>query len=143
MNIERLKEQIEKHEGKRRKAYQDTLGHWTIGIGHLIKLPDEEYLLKANLKDYEIEHFFNTDLNQAINDARNFIGETSINEVAFEVIVNMAFNLGYPKLSQFVKLQKALRENDYFKASQEMLNSRWKNQVPNRANELALIMENA
>ena len=143
MNIERLKNQIEKHEGKRRKAYEDTLGNWTIGIGHLIKLPDEEYLLKANLKDYEIEHLFNTDLNQAINDARNFIGESSINETAFEVIVNMAFNLGYPKLSQFVKLQKALQENDYTKASQEMLNSRWAKQVPNRASELALIMEDA
>lgn len=143
MNIERLKNQIEKHEGKRRKAYEDTLGNWTIGIGHLIKLPDEEYLLKANLKDYEIEHFFNTDLNQAINDARNFIGESSINETAFEIIVNMAFNLGYPKLSQFVKLQKALQENDYQKASQEMLNSRWAKQVPNRASELALIMEDA
>lgn len=143
MDIEELKKQIKEHEGVRKKAYKDSLGHWTIGIGHLIKVPDEEYLKHLTLKDYEIEHIFITDLNQAIDDARKFIDEASVSETAFSIIVNMAFNLGYTRLSKFVKLQQALEENDYVKASQEMLDSRWAKQVPNRANELALMMEEA
>lgn len=137
MNIERLKRQIEEHEGKRRKAYEDTLGNWTIGIGHLIKLPDEEFLLKAELKDYEIEHLFTTDLNQAIDDARKFVDEHSINDIAFEIIVDMAFNLGLPKLSKFKRLKQALIDNDYVRASEEMLASLWARQLPNRSKALA------
>ena len=143
MDIENLKKQIKEHEGVRKKAYKDSLGHWTIGIGHLIKVPDEEYLKHLILKDYEIEQIFITDLNQAIDDARKFIDEASVSETAFSIIVNMAFNLGYTRLSKFVKLQQSLEENDYVKASQEMLDSRWAKQVPNRANELALMMEEA
>lgn len=141
MNIERLKKQIIEHEGFRNKAYPDTLGNWTTGIGHLIKLPDEEYLINTRLKDYEVEHIFNTDLNQAIDDARKFIDEHSIKEEAFEIIVDMSFNLGLPKLSQFKNLKQALENGDYVRASQEMLSSRWAKQLPNRAGNLAKKME--
>ena len=51
MNIERLKKQIKQHEGIRNQAYPDTLGNWTTGVGHLIKLPDEEYLINTKLKE--------------------------------------------------------------------------------------------
>jgi len=137
MNIERLKAQIREHEGFRNKAYPDTLGNWTIGVGHLIKLPDEEYLINIRLKDYEVEHIFNTDLNQAIDDARKFVDEKLIHEEAFEIIVDMAFNLGLTRLSQFKKFQQALINNNYEKASEEMLDSRWAKQLPYRSKKLA------
>ncbi len=143
MNIERLKKQLIESEGLRYKAYKDHLGHWTIGIGHLIKLPEEEYLLQGSLKEYEVNQIFINDLNQAIDDARKFIDEHSINDIAFEIVVDMAFNLGGPRLSQFVKFKKALIDNDYVKASEEMLDSRWAKQVPNRAGRLATLMSDA
>ena len=147
MNIERIKKQITLSEGKRRKAYPDPLdptnpNKMTIGIGHLIKLPDEEYLLKAELKDYEIDQIFMSDLNQAIDDARKFIDEYSIHERAFEIIVYMAFNLGLPRLSQFKRLKQALIHNDYVRASEEMLSSLWHRQLPNRSSRLAEEMRN-
>jgi GH24 family phage-related lysozyme (muramidase) len=37
VNIERLKKQIIESEGLRYRAYQDHLGNWTIGVGHLLK----------------------------------------------------------------------------------------------------------
>lgn len=147
MNLERLKKQLIESEGKRRKAYPDPLdptnpNKMTIGIGHLIKLPDEEYLLKAELKDYEIDQIFISDLNQAIDDARKFIDEYSIHERAFEIIVDMAFNLGLPRLSQFKRLKQALIHNDYVRASEEMLASLWHRQLPNRSSRLAEEMRN-
>lgn len=137
MNIERLKTQIIEHEGLRYKAYKDTLGNWTIGVGHLVKLPDEEYLLRGSLKEYEVMQIFDTDLNQAIDDARKFVDEYSINDIAFEIIVDMAFNLGLPKLSKFKRLKQALIDNDYVRASEEMLASLWARQLPNRSKALA------
>ena len=143
MDIERLKKQIIANEGVRKTAYKDTLNNWTIGVGHLIKLPDEEYLLDKELTDLEVEQIFITDLNQAIDDARKFIDADSIPDEAFEVVVDMAFNLGLPKLMAFQNFQQALRDKDFVKASFEMLDSLWAKQLPNRSNRLAKIMRDA
>lgn len=143
MNIDKLKEQIKHSEGVRTTAYKDTLNNWTTGVGHLIKLPDEEYLLEKELTDLEVDQIFTTDLNQAIDDARKFIDADSIPEEAFFVVVDMAFNLGLPKLMRFQNFQQALRDQDYKKASFEMLDSLWAKQLPNRSKRLAKQMRNA
>ena len=137
MNIEKLKAQVIHSEGIRTTAYKDTLNNWTIGVGHLIKIPDEEYLLDKELTDLEVDQIFTTDLNQAIDDARKFIDVDSLSEEAFFVVVDMAFNLGLPKLMRFQNFQQALKEKDYKKASREMLNSLWARQLPNRSKRLA------
>jgi len=137
MNIERLKKQVIANEGVRKTAYKDTLNNWTIGVGHLIKLPDEEYLLDKELTDIEVDQIFTTDLNQAIDDARKFIDADSIPEEAFHVVIDMAFNLGLPKLMAFQNFQQALRDKDFVKASFEMLDSLWAKQLPNRSKRLA------
>ena len=143
MDIERLKKQVIANEGVRKTAYKDTLNNWTIGVGHLIKLPDEEYLLDKELTDLEVDQIFITDLNQAIDDARKFINADSIPDEAFEVVVDMAFNLGLPKLMAFQNFQQALRDKDFVKASYEMLDSLWAKQLPNRSKRLAKIMRDA
>lgn len=137
MNIEKLKAQVIHSEGIRTTAYKDTLNNWTIGVGHLIKIPDEEYLLDKELTDLEVDQIFTTDLNQAIDDARKFIDVDSLSEEAFFVVVDMAFNLGLPKLMRFQNFQQALKEKDYKKASREMLDSLWARQLPNRSKRLA------
>ena len=143
MNIDKLKKQIIANEGMRKTAYKDTLNNWTIGVGHLIRLPDEEYLLDKELTDMEVDQILTTDLNQAIDDARKFIDADSINEEAFHVVVDMAFNLGLPKLMRFQNFQAALKENNYVKASFEMLDSLWAKQLPNRSKRLAKQMRDA
>lgn len=137
MNIERLKKQVIANEGMRKTAYKDTLDNWTTGVGHLIRLPDEEYLIEKELTDIEVDQIFTTDLNQAIDDARKFIDADTIPEEAFEVVIDMAFNLGLPRLMKFQNFQQALKEKDYKKASREMLNSLWAKQLPNRSKRLA------
>ncbi len=137
MNIEKLKAQVIHSEGIRTTAYKDTLNNWTIGVGHLIKIPDEEYLLDKELTDLEVDQIFTTDLNQAIDDARKFIDIDNLSEDAFFVVVDMAFNLGLPKLMRFQNFQQALKEKDYKKASREMLDSLWARQLPNRSKRLA------
>ena len=141
MNIERLKRSIKENEGVRNSAYKDHLGNWTTGVGHLIRLPYEDYLIEKQLTDIEVDQIFITDLNQAIDDARKFIDADTIDELAFEIVIDMAFNLGLPKLSQFKNFQQALKDKDYKRASMEMLDSKWAKQLPNRSEKLAKLME--
>jgi lysozyme len=137
MNIDRIKRDIILSEGIRHTAYKDTLNNWTIGVGHLIKIPDEEYLIDKELTSLEVDQIFTTDLNQAIDDARKFIDTNEIHEEAFEIVIDMSFNLGLPKLMKFQKFRQALLAKQYKIASMEMLDSLWSRQLPNRSKRLA------
>ena len=52
----------------------------------------------------------------------------------------MMFNLGKTRLSKFVKMRDAIEDHDYNRAAKEMLDSKWADQVGNRAVELAELM---
>ena len=53
----------------------------------------------------------------------------------------MAFNLGMPKLKQFAKMLGAIENKDWVNVASEMLDSRWAEQVGNRASRLSEMME--
>jgi hypothetical protein len=62
MDISRLRESIIAHEGIRYKAYADPiLGEtaMTTGVGHLIRLPQEEELLEKELTMDEVMEILN------------------------------------------------------------------------------------
>lgn len=135
-----IKEEIIKHEGKINKIYKDHLGNATFGVGHLV-LPTDNLEEGVEYDDTTIMEYFERDFDQALHDARSFIKEESINPVAFGCVINMAYQLGLPRLLKFKNFQYHLNKNDYVSASEEMLNSVWaKKQTPNRANELAETM---
>ena len=52
---------ITKEEGARNKAYKDTKGLWTIGVGHLIKA-DEQHLINETLTDEQVKELLKSDL---------------------------------------------------------------------------------
>ena len=52
------------------------------------------------------------------------------------IIANMCFNLGYPRLSKFKGMKAGVDAHDWNKAADEMVDSRWYRQVPNRAERL-------
>jgi len=54
----------------------------------------------------------------------------------------MMFNLGRPRLSKFKKMTAALEMGDWKTAAIEGRDSRWYNQVGNRAERLMTRMEN-
>ena len=140
MDINRLRESVIAHEGIRYKAYADPIlgaSAMTTAVGHLIKLPEEEYLLEKELTMDEVMELLDSDIQIAIKDARKFIDEDSVPEEAFEIVVEMSFQLGYPRLSGFRNFQKALKENNFLLAKSEMLDSKWARQVPARAKNLS------
>ena len=63
-------------------------------------------------------------------------------EEAQLIIANMMFNLGYPRLSKFKGMKRGIDARDWERAADEMVDSRWHRQVPNRANRLVDRMRN-
>ncbi len=131
--IGRLREMLMIHEGLRLKPYKDTVGKLTIGVGR-------------NLDDVGIskhEAFFLLD-----NDIENSIAELRTTFDWFDnldlerkaVIVNMHFNLGLGRLLGFRHMLEAVAAELYEDAARHMLDSKWADQVGNRAVELAEIM---
>jgi len=56
------------------------------------------------------------------------------------VLVDMAFNMGVPRLCKFKKMWNAIHEQDFRNAAKEMLDSRWAIQVKLRSTKLAHAM---
>ena len=53
------------------------------------------------------------------------------------ILFNMAFNLGKTGLSKFSKTLEFIKQGEYAKASEEMLDSKWADQVGDRAKRLS------
>ena len=141
MDMDRLLESVKKHEGYRNKVYLDTLGKRTVGVGHLCV---EDFW--EDDKEYE-EKFLMTilehDLSDAIKGANDLLAENGcmdMNEKAHEINIEMVFQLGKTGVSKFRNMWKALSTLDYSTAAEQMLDSRWAKQTPNRANGMADIM---
>lgn len=57
-------------------------------------------------------------------------------EEAQLIIANMMFNLGLPRLSKFKMMKEAVDARDFVEAANQMVDSKWYRQVPNRAMRL-------
>ena len=83
---------LTREEGYRAKAYRDSAGHWTIGIGHLIR-DDERHLLTATLTRQEAEDLLTHDL-APFEDVVNKTIQRPLNQAQFDALVSLAFNIG-------------------------------------------------
>lgn len=140
MDINKLREQLKIDEGVKYEVYDDHLGYKTFGIGHLVKTTDEEYGLPcgAPVSEKRVNSVFDKDVETYIDESKKVFGNLEdMPQEAQQVIVNMCFNMGAPRLSQFKKFIKAIHDEDWKTASVEMLDSRWASQVGVRANRLS------
>jgi len=130
-----LKERIKEHEGYCETVYEDTLGFETGGYGHKI-IPGED--IPTDRSGWEA--LFESDFQRAVDGAENILSGYDIAEEAREVIIEMVFQMGEAGVSKFKNALAHLKEQRYNSCASEMLNSRWANQTPNRAEALASIM---
>lgn len=144
--IEIVKEDLIRHEGYVAEIYLDSENLPTFGIGHLVTEEDMEYSWPVGtpVTDERILDVFHKDCDVAYTDAcalvLNFAGQAPD---AQRVLVNMAFNLGRNRLSKFKNMLRYVNEGNYLMAANEMINSKWYNQVGRRSKELVDIMKEA
>ena len=140
MDINKLREQLKIDEGVKYEVYDDHLGYKTFGIGHLVTADDEEYGAACGtpVSVDRVNNVFDTDVETYISETEKVFGNlTDMPEEAQQVLVNMCFNMGAPRLGQFKKFIKAIHDEDWATASVEMLDSRWAKQVGDRAIRLS------
>lgn len=136
MDLEHIATEIHREEGSCLKAYKDSLGKYTVGIGHL--LGDEpgaaDVVLTPSLERIIFEH----DLTTAVNTAEQYPWFSRLNDARKMVIVQMCFQMG--SVGKFPKMRAALSADDYEEASDQMLDSLWHRQTPERVERLAAVM---
>ena len=145
MDINKLREEIEVDEGVVEEIYLDHLGYPTFGIGHLVTDDDPEYGQEVGtpVSTERCRSAFDVDVEQVIADCQILYPNLDdLPEEVQRIIANMMFNMGRPRLSKFANMKAAVDEGDWNRAADEMMDSRWYNQVPNRAERLVERMRN-
>lgn len=131
--MQRLKEQLQLHEGKRLTPYLCTAGKTTIGIGR--NLDD------VGIDDEECELLLDNDIARVEKQLDlSHPWWRRMDEVRQRVLVDMCFNLGIVRLNGFVNTLAAMKRGDYGRAAVGMLASKWASQVGGRATRLAQMM---
>jgi lysozyme len=134
-------ELIQRHEGRRSKAYKDSRGIWTIGIGHNLQVdptlyPHLQHLVDVGLTDQEIDDLFAHDVLTASKDLDLHLPWWRNLDVTRQaVILDMTFEMGIGGLMKFTHALASLQAGDYAKAAEQFTESAWDKQVPNRAKE--------
>ena len=83
---------ITKEEGSRNKAYKDSKGLLTIGVGHLIK-PDEQHLNTATLSDQEVKDLLKHDLKWCSEAVETSV-KVPLAQNQFDALYSLCFNIG-------------------------------------------------
>ena len=139
MNIEQLRKELEVDEGVKYEIYNDHLGYPTFGIGHLVRDSDPEAgaALGTPISEDRVIEAFNEDVETVLSDCAILYDDfDELPEEAQLIIANMMFNLGRRRLSKFKGMKSGVDSRDWNKAADEMIDSAWYRQVPNRAGRL-------
>ena len=128
-----IEDMLRHQEGERLTAYVDSVGKTTIGIGR--------NLTDKGISAEESRMLFHRDVADAIEDVLHcFSCYPQLSRPRQLVLISMAFNLGRDRLSKFVRFIGAVHLGKYDEAAEEMLRSKWAEQVGTRAITLAHMM---
>jgi lysozyme len=130
MNIQRLRQQLIKHESIELKPYRCTSDKLTIGVGRNIEDRGISHETAMQMLDEDIDICIN-ELQQTVSYWNNLPSRVK------EGLINLCFNMGISRLMAFKKTFGFLREGMYSKAADELLDSRYANQVGQRAVDVA------
>ncbi len=126
---------VKKNEGFSKTIYEDTAGNLTVGHG--IKLA-----VGVEISIVELDFMFQIAFVKALEGVAVIMNDNDFHFVGHRrgVLIDMAYNLGKRGLEGFKKMLQALHEEDYEKAADEMVDSKWYKQVGNRGILLVQMM---
>ena len=145
MQLEKLREELELDEGCKYEIYLDHLGYPTFGIGHLVTANDPEsgWEVGTSIDADRVYEAFESDIEGVLSDCSKLYSDfDDLPEEAQRIIANMMFNMGLTRLSKFKGMKRGVDAQDWNSAADEMVDSRWYDQVTNRADRLVERMRN-
>jgi len=128
---EQLREMLRRHEGVRNFVYVCSEGYETIGVGR--NIADSG----LGLSDDEVDYLLDNDIKRVreeLNDEYYWFG--ALNDARQEAMIDISFNLGQTRLRGFKKALDAMASEDFDRAADEFMDSKWSEQVGNRAVEV-------
>ena len=143
-------------EGLRLQVYKDTLGIDTIGIGRNLEdrgiskeeldwmdIPSIDHVYEWGITEADAVYLATNDV-QIVEEelVRAHPCVDRLDSVRQLILIDMAFNMGVPRLCKFKKMWAVVEAEDFPTAAKEMRDSRWANQVKGRATKLANAMHN-
>ena len=155
-NSENFVNKLIAHEGLRLQVYKDTLGIDTIGIGRNLEdrgitkeeldwmdIPSMDAVYEYGITEADAMYLAKNDV-QIVEEelVRAHPCVEELDAVRQLVLMDMAFNMGVPRLRKFTKMWNAVHEKKFDIAAKEMLDSRWAVQVKSRSTKLANAMHN-
>lgn len=143
------------HEGLVLTVYKDSLGIDTIGIGRNLKdrgisreeldyldIPNMEVVYEHGISEADARYLALNDIAIVENElCRVHPCVEELDSVRQLVLMDMAFNMGVPRLCKFKLMWNAIHEQEFENASLEMIDSRWARQVGGRAKKLSDAMK--
>jgi len=146
MDQEKIIFLLSDHEGVKLKVYDDytgkelkagdvLVGHPTIGIGRNVAKDG------LGISQEEAEFMLINDIERVKEEIKDF-PILHLNEARTAVIIDMAFNMGITRFNDFKwpKFFKAVVNEEWQKATEEMLDSNWARQTKRRSKNLSKIM---
>lgn len=134
-------------EGKRNSPYKDSLGKWTVGIGHLI-LPSDNIALDSCLSDDYVYKLFEQDSQKALKISLVQQKELArknpaVNTPEFlAALISVNFQLG-DWSSVFYSSYPLLLDGHYGDVIARLKSSKWYSQTPVRVNDFIEAIERA
>ena len=150
MDIEKLRETLKVDEGVKLNSegnhiiYLCSASKPTCGIGHMITEDDPEHGLPigTQIGEERVNELFDQDVQVTLDECRLLYNDfDDLPEEAQQIIANMMFNMGRPRLSRFHKMKQAVDGRDWIEAGNQMMDSRWYKQVTTRADRLVRRMQ--
>ena len=125
-----LIDDIKSEEGFSGIVYVCSEGFDTVGYGTRMPITKEEaeLLLEYRLKGMKAQ-------------LTGYLYDIDIKDEAWDILFNMAYQLGVKGVLNFKNMIKALRNNDYKEAAKQGRDSLWYKQTKNRAERLMSRME--
>jgi len=112
---------IKHFEGRELRAYQDSVGVWTIGYGHTSAAGPPQVFAGQTITEQQAEEILKTDLALFEKGVRDLV-KVAINGDQFAALVSFSFNVGLGALAGSTLLRK-LNSGDYQGAANEF--PRW------------------
>ena len=109
---------ITNEEGFRNKAYKDSKGLLTIGVGHLIK-ESEPHLIGATLTDEQVKELLKRDLKWCSEAVETSV-KVPLAQNQFDALYSLCFNIGETNFRKSTVVRK-LNEKDYQGAADAIL----------------------
>jgi lysozyme len=126
-------------EGFRNKAYKDTLGNWTIGVGHLIGKDINNLTLSDNI----VKQLLKEDLAIAKKGQQRLFGDTwkKWSPARQDAVLSMIFQIGEFGFSKFHSTIAAIRAENWELAASHASQSLWAQQTPKRSERIIFMLQ--